>query len=163
MLKDYEFDDDNKSDELQNDGIVMLKGIQLTFLLFNYFVIEFNKLFVFCQSDNPRKKSLRILSTALNLERIPLIGFGTYAVKTPPVINNALSVGYLQDLAENYNNLQHVKQVLSLALAPLMEGGLGIKRKDIWITMKIPIQSINNISALLAEVGTDYFDLLLYH
>jgi diketogulonate reductase-like aldo/keto reductase len=29
--------------------------------------------------------------------------------------------------------------------------------------MKIPVQSINNTSALLAEVGTDYFDLLLYH
>ncbi len=29
--------------------------------------------------------------------------------------------------------------------------------------MKIPFQSINNISALLAEVGTDYFDLLLNH
>ena len=29
--------------------------------------------------------------------------------------------------------------------------------------MKIPVESINNISALLAEVGTDYFDLLLYH
>ena len=27
MLNDYEFDDDNKSDELQNDGVVMLKGI----------------------------------------------------------------------------------------------------------------------------------------
>ena len=27
MLKDYEFDDDCKSDELQNDGVVMLKGI----------------------------------------------------------------------------------------------------------------------------------------
>ena len=29
MLKDYEFDDDDyyKSDELQNDGVVMLKGI----------------------------------------------------------------------------------------------------------------------------------------
>ena len=26
-LKDYEFDDDNKSDELQNDCVVMLKGI----------------------------------------------------------------------------------------------------------------------------------------
>jgi diketogulonate reductase-like aldo/keto reductase len=75
-----------------------------------------------------------------------------------------LSVGYHHlDLAENYNNLQHVKQTLSLALATLTEGGLGIERKDIWITMKIPVQSINKISALLAEVGTDYFDLLLYH
>ena len=71
-------------------------------------------------SDNPSKKRLRILSTALNLDRIPLIGFGTYAVKTPQVIYNALSVEYRHlDLAENYNNLQHVKQALSLALAPL--------------------------------------------
>jgi diketogulonate reductase-like aldo/keto reductase len=89
-------------------------------------------------------------------------GGGTFAVKTPQVIYNALSVGYRHlDLAENYNNLQHVKQALSLALAPLTEGGLGIERKDIWIT--VPVTSINNINTLLAEVGTDYFDLLLYH
>ena len=57
------------------------------------------------------------------------------------------------DLAENYNNLQHVKQALLLALAPLTEGGLGIERKDIWITMKVTtLQSINK---LLAAVGTD--------
>ena len=115
-------------------------------------------------SDYPRKKKLRILSTALNLERIPLIGFGTYAVKTPQVIYNALSVGYRHlDLAENYNNLHHIKKALSQALAPLTEGGLGIERKDIWITMKIPVQSIDNIGELLAEVGTEYFDLVLYH
>ena len=114
--------------------------------------------------DYPRKKKLRILSTALNLERIPLIGFGTYAVKTPQLIYNALSVGYRHlDLAENYNNLHHIKKALSQALAPLTVGGLGIERKDIWITMKIPVQSIDNIGALLAEVGTDYFDLVLYH
>ena len=83
-------------------------------------------------SDNPRKKSLRILSTALNLERMSLIGFGTYAVNTPQVIYNALSIGYRHlDLAENYNNLHHVKQSLSLALASLKEGGLGIERKDV--------------------------------
>ena len=30
MLEDYEFDDnDYKSDELQNDGVVMLKGSQV--------------------------------------------------------------------------------------------------------------------------------------
>ena len=34
MLKDYEFDDDdNKPDELQKDGVVMLKGTQLSFLI----------------------------------------------------------------------------------------------------------------------------------
>ena len=115
-------------------------------------------------SDNPSKR-LRIFPTALNLERIPLIGFGTYAVKTPQVIYNALSVGYHRhlDLAENYNNLHHIKKALSQALAPLTEGGLGIERKDIWITMKISVTSINNISAILDEVGTDYFDLLLHH
>ena len=89
-------------------------------------------------SDNPRKKRLRILSTANdddydfdddddddNLERI-----GTYAVNTPQVIYNALSVEYRHlDLADNYNNLQHVKQALSQALAPLTEGGLGIERR----------------------------------
>jgi 2,5-diketo-D-gluconate reductase A len=29
--------------------------------------------------------------------------------------------------------------------------------------MKIPVQSINKIHVFLAKVGTDYFDLLLYH
>ncbi len=67
-------------------------------------------------SANPRKKRLRILSTAAadddyddyddddddNLERIPLMGFGTYEVKSPQVIYNALSVGCRHlDLAAN--------------------------------------------------------------
>jgi diketogulonate reductase-like aldo/keto reductase len=113
---------------------------------------------VFCQTIQGRKR-LRILSTADDdddsLERISLMGFGTYAVNTPQVIYNALSVGYRHlDLAENYKNLQHVKQALSQALAPLTEGELGIERKDIWITMKIPVQSINKIDTLLAGVGT---------
>ena len=92
------------------------------------------------------------------------MGFGTFGVTDPQVIFNALSVGYRHlDLAENYNNLQHVRQGLSLAFAPLSEGGLGIERKDVWLTMKIPVKSIENINALLTEVGTGYFDLLLYH
>ena len=97
-------------------------------------------------SDNPRKKRLRISSTAAddndfdddddddddNLERIPLMGFGTYEVKTPQVIYNALSVGYRHlDLAENYNNLQQIKQQQNLALAPLTKGGLGIEVNEI--------------------------------
>ena len=92
------------------------------------------------------------------------MGFGTSGVTDPQVILNALSVGYRHlDLAENYNNLQHVRQGLSLAFAPLSEGGLGIERKDVWLTMKIPLTSIDNINGLLTEVGTSYFDLLLYH
>ena len=93
-----------------------------------------------------------------------MMGFGTFGVKSPMVIYNALSVGYRHlDLAEHYNNLPQVKQALTLAFAPLAEGGLGIDRKDIWITMKIPYESINKIPALLIDVGTEYFDLLLYH
>ena len=99
-----------------------------------------------------------------DFNKIPLIGFGTFGVINPMVIFNALSVGYRHlDLAESYNNLQHVRQGLSLAFAPLSEGGLGIERQDVWLTMKIPVKSIKNINALLAAVGTDYFDLLLYH
>ena len=109
-------------------------------------------------------KRKRISSINIDLNKVPLMGFGTFGVTNPQVIFNALSVGYRHlDLAENYNNLQHVRQGLSLAFAPLSEGGLGIERKDIWITMKIPVKSIDNMNGLLAEVGTDYFDLLLYH
>jgi diketogulonate reductase-like aldo/keto reductase len=69
--------------------------------------------------------------------------FDTFGVTDPKVIFNALSVGYRHlDLAEIYNNLQHVRQGLSLAFAPLSEGGLGIERKDFWLTMKIPVKSI---------------------
>ena len=48
MLKDYEFDDDDdyKSDELQNDGVVILKGIQLAFFNYIIFVIKINKLYI---------------------------------------------------------------------------------------------------------------------
>jgi diketogulonate reductase-like aldo/keto reductase len=104
------------------------------------------------------------MSTNVDFDKIPMIGFGTFGVKDPMVIYNALSVGYRHlDLAERYNNLKQVGQALTLAFAPLSKGGLGIERKDIWITMKIPLSSIDNINALLTDVGTDYFDLLLYH
>ena len=107
----------------------------------------------------------RRLSSIDNINKIPLIGFGTYGVRNPLVIFNALSVGYRHlDIGIGYQNLQTVKEGLTLAFAPLSEGGLGIERKDIWITMKIDVyQSIERIKVLLTEAGTDYFDLLLYH
>jgi len=84
------------------------------------------------------------------------MGFGTFEVTSYQIIYNALSVRYRHlDLAENYNNLQHVKQALSLAFAPLTEGGLGIRRQDIWITMKIGA-SLNNIGALCLLSGEGY-------
>ncbi len=41
MLKDSEFDDDDyKPDELQNDGVVMLKGIQFSILNINFILFS---------------------------------------------------------------------------------------------------------------------------
>ena len=60
------------------------------------------------------------------------MGFSKFGVTDPQVIFNALSVGYRHfDLAQTYNNnLQHVRQGLSLAFAPLSKGGIGIERKN---------------------------------
>ena len=71
-------------------------------------------------------KRRRIMSTNVDFDKIPMMGFGTFGVKDPMVIYNALSVGYRHlALAERYNNLPQVKHALSLAFAPLSVGGLG--------------------------------------
>ena len=54
MLKDYEFDYYNKSDEFQNDGIVCLVGIKLAFIILNYFRNEIQQT-VFCQTIQGRR------------------------------------------------------------------------------------------------------------
>ena len=104
------------------------------------------------------------------LQFIPLMGFGTYDIKDSNVITNALKVGYRHfDLAHSYLNSVLVKAALTTALRPVEDGGLGIQREEIWLTMKVNTLSFNLrspeefIRRLLAEVGTDYFDLVLYH
>jgi diketogulonate reductase-like aldo/keto reductase len=104
------------------------------------------------------------------LQFIPLMGFGTYDIKDSNVITNALKVGYRHfDLAHSYFNSVLVKAALTTALRPVEEGGLGIQRDEIWLTMKVNTLSFNLrspeefIRRLLAEVGTEYFDLVLYH
>jgi diketogulonate reductase-like aldo/keto reductase len=98
------------------------------------------------------------------------MGFGTYDIHDPNVITNALNIGYRHfDLAESYGNSEKVKVALTTALRPVEEGGLGIQREEIWLTMKVNTLKFNFrspvvfIRSLLAEVGTDYFDLVLYH
>ena len=98
------------------------------------------------------------------------MGFGTYDIHDPNVITNALKIGYRHfDLAESYGNSEQVKVALTTALRPVEEGGLGIRREEIWLTMKVYTLKFNFrspvvfIRSLLAEVGTDYFDLVLYH
>ena len=122
--------------------------------------------------------SLLIGSSQINVKRtrlserqfIPLMGFGTYDIKEPNVLTNALKIGYRHfDLAQSYFNSEHVKAALTTALRPVEEGGLGIQREEMWLTMKVNTLSFNLrspevfIRRLLAEVGTDYFDLVLYH
>ncbi len=103
-------------------------------------------------------------------QSIPLMGFGTYNIKEPNVLTNALKVGYRHfDLADSYCNSDLVKAALTTALRPVEEGGLGIQREEIWLTMKVNTLSFNRLSPevyirrLLYAVGTDYFDLVLYH
>jgi diketogulonate reductase-like aldo/keto reductase len=100
------------------------------------------------------------------LQSIPLMGFGTFSLKDPQnSILNALKIGYRHlDLAENYDNLFQIKTALDKAFLPVELGGLGLAREDIWITMKIAeIKGRNHIRSLLEEIGTEYFDLLMYH
>ena len=70
---------------------------------------------------------------------IPLMGFGTHNIHDPNVITNALKIGYRHfDLAQSYFNSEHVKAALTTALRPVVEeGGLGIERDEIWLTMKV--------------------------
>lgn len=113
---------------------------------------------------------------------MPLMGFGTFigmkdgdiigieneAMRmqaTTDAIYSALEQGYRHlDLAENYHNLPAVKAALNQAFKPVSEGGLGLAREDIWLTMKAfgPYHDAH-ISSLLRQVGVDYFDLFLIH
>jgi diketogulonate reductase-like aldo/keto reductase len=71
-------------------------------------------------------------------QSIPLMGFGTYGIDDSNVITNALKIGYRHfDLADTYGNLKEVKAALQNALLPVEEGGLGIQRDEIWLTMKV--------------------------
>ena len=101
----------------------------------------------------------------LMLSSIPLMGFGTYLIDSPDSIINAFKIGYRHfDLAESYRNLEIVKIALTTALLPVCQGGLGIRREEIWLTMKLSkINSSDHINSLLVSVGTEYFDLVLYH
>ena len=50
----------------------------------------------------------------------------------------ALKTGYRHlDLAENYKNLANVKSALKKAFSSVQDGGLGLSRDIIWLTMKV--------------------------
>jgi 2,5-diketo-D-gluconate reductase A len=113
------------------------------------------------------------------LLEMPLMGFGTFIgiefdeikdkaarIKTTiDSIVNALDIGYRHlDLAENYGNLEAVGEALKVAFKPKAQGGLGLQREDLWLTMKANAPfSENHIDALLKSVQVNYFDLFLIH
>ncbi len=95
---------------------------------------------------------------------IPAMGFGTFTVMDPNTIINALRIGYRHlDLAVNYENLGHVAKALRYAFDSVESGGLGLKREDLWITMKTLDCSPQYIDHLLEVLRITYFDLLLIH
>ena len=102
---------------------------------------------------------------------MPMMGLGTFQIgdnKIPctatDVILTALRLGYRHlDLAANYNNLREISVALKTAFKPVSEGGLGLKREDLWLTMKGQGTSTNYIDSLLRTIGVEYFDLYLTH
>lgn len=114
----------------------------------------------------------------VTLGSLPEIGYGTYiGIENKPISNRqkrhdatvaailtALRNGYRHlDLAQNYNNLPAVREALSIAFKPKSEGGLGLQRHNVWITMKANRCDKASINSLLDQTGVTYFDLFLIH
>ena len=113
---------------------------------------------------------IKHLATVNSIVTAPEIGFGTFIeqdhehLATVNSIVTALRIGYRHmDLAENYNNLSAVMEALTIAFKPTSDGGLGLRRDELWITMKSSVKSEVEIQRLMDSVGVDYFDLYLIH
>lgn len=110
---------------------------------------------------------------------MPKMGLGTYIGLEGKVIPQreerlrvvqdtiltALRIGYRHlDLAPAYDNLPAVKDALHQAFRPEAEGGLGLRRDDLWITMKAnPWGGVFPVDTLLKDLDLTYFDLFLWH
>lgn len=94
-----------------------------------------------------------------SMDELPLIGMGTFRVKDKNLLIHAIFQGYRHfDLAENYDNLEIVKEALQFAFSQ------GLSRSEFWITMKVFfIKNEAHIDRLLEALGLQYFDLLLFH
>lgn len=111
-----------------------------------------------------------------SLAEMPLMGFGTYIgienkkienisdrlKATENAIFNALKEGYRHlDTAVNYGNLAAIGNAIKRARLPESQGGLGLKREDIWVTLKGA--PTGRIQSSLKELGIEYVDLYLIH
>ena len=92
--------------------------------------------------------------------QMPMLGYGVYQIpnsQTKECVLEALKVGYrLIDTAQYYGNERGVGDAIKAS---------GIPRKEIFITTKL--KSNHNVERLidqsLADLQTDYIDLLLIH
>ena len=96
---------------------------------------------------------------------IPQMGFGVFQIsdhnQAVQAVKDALSVGYrLIDTAEAYNNQAAVGQAIKES---------NVNRDDIFLTTKLWVSNFSYEKAKkaidqdLAELGTDYIDLMLLH
>lgn len=106
---------------------------------------------------------------------LPLMGFGTFIGTQNKSTNEnrasvkkslltALKAGCRHiDLAECYENLSYVGEALKEAMQPINEGGLGINRKDLWLTMKSDRYSLQDMKRYLKILNVDYLDTFMLH
>lgn len=109
---------------------------------------------------------------------IPLIGLGTFIgieldriesyeermQLTEDTVFTALQIGYRHlDLAESYGNLSGIARALKRAFKSIAEGGLGLNRSELILTMKSNKCTINDLNKFSDELGCDYFDNYLLH
>ncbi|MBU0757161.1 MAG: aldo/keto reductase [Nanoarchaeota archaeon] len=98
-------------------------------------------------------------------KRIPAIGLGTFRLAGKGCIDtvkNAISLGYRYiDTAQYYGNEKNIGQAVKES---------GISRKEIFLSTKIhwdnmdsKKQAYDSVIQSLADLGTDYIDILLIH
>lgn len=108
---------------------------------------------------------------------LPLMGLGTFIgmeldymeskermQRVEQTLLEAFRIGYRHiDLAEAYDNLPAIGRALKTAMKPLSEGGLGISRSELWLTMKSNSDSLESIQGYIDTLGCDYLDSYLLH
>lgn len=108
----------------------------------------------------------------------PLMGLGTFIgiehqqIEDPlertkvvtKTILDALRIGYRHfDLAVSYGNLDAIGTAFKQALMPIKDGGLGINREELWLTMKSDSYSQEAIDGYIDTLGVDYLDTFMLH
>jgi diketogulonate reductase-like aldo/keto reductase len=108
----------------------------------------------------------------------PLMGIGTFIGVEADRIENeeqrmvvvkntvlkALELGYGHiDLALSYGNLPAIGAALRQAMKPKTEGGLGISRDELWLTMKSDEYTPEHIQEYLDDLGVEYIDTFMLH